>query len=151
MSTAPVAGSQKDEDALIAVAMFGEGGGSGGPFAPVSFEDVASRLSDALELMVGSSARWALKIETAGGRYVQFLAPEDGCLVAECVSNSYLPAEAKLSEDDVELLAELGWGWPSPPKQVSWRTVEFDAATMDSAVLAVHTQRRCSAAGTATN
>jgi hypothetical protein len=143
VSSAPGTGSQKDEDALIAAALFGEGRGPGGPCVPVRFEDVAFRLADVLELMVGSTARWVLIIETAGGRYVQFLAPEDGCLVAECVSNSYLPAEARLSEDDEELLAELGWGWPSPPKQLNWKTVEFDpAATIDSVVLALHTLRR---------
>jgi ADP-ribosylglycohydrolase len=131
------------EEVAIAAALFGEGGEAGNGFRPVCLEDLETRLADVLELMAGSPSRWILIIETAGGRYVQFLASEEGALVSECVSNSYLSDASKLSEDDEELLAELGWGWPSLPKQLNWRTIESElGATIDSAVLALHTLRR---------
>ena len=100
-------------------------------------------LEEALGLMVRSPGRWILIVEAPGHRYVQFLAPEDGGLVAECVSNAYLDDEWRLSEDDEELLPQLGWGWPEPPDQLNWQTVEFaEVAVLDVAVLAVHTLRQ---------
>jgi hypothetical protein len=132
-----------DEDAAIAAALFGKGAVAGDSFRPLRLEHLETCLADVLQFMVNSLSRWILIIQMARGRYVQFLASEEGALISECVSNSYLLDTSKLSEDDEELLAELGWGWPSPPKQLNWRTVEFGpGTTVDCAVLAVHTLRR---------
>jgi len=92
----------------ISTALFGEGAPVGESYRRLRLEDLETRLTDVLELMVSSPSRWILIIQTAGERYVQFLASEDGALVSECVSNSYLPDASKLSADDEELLAELG-------------------------------------------
>lgn len=34
--------------------------------------------------------------------------------------------EERLTSEDEELLAELGWGWPAPPDQLNWQVVGFD-------------------------
>lgn len=110
---------------------------------PVRLGELDGRLSRALELMVRSPARWILVIETASELYVQFLADEEGTLVAECVSNQFLDGDVVLSEEAEELLPVLGWQWPAPPNQPNWITVEFhNDAALDTAVLALHTLRR---------
>jgi hypothetical protein len=105
--------------------------------------DLQERLDGVLRLMLASSRRWLLTIDADWEHYVQFLAGENGVLVAECVSNEFLEGDARLSEEAEELLPELGWGWPAPPNQPNWVTVEEgEHIALDGSVLALQTLRR---------
>jgi hypothetical protein len=137
-------GSSTDDETAVRRALFGPVVSPVGD-RPVmqTVAELDSRLPAGLDLMVSSPTRWILIAKTNLGRYVQFLATEEGVLVAECVSNEFLQGESRLSEESEELLPVLGWDWPAPPNQPNWRRVEFDKnAALDSAVLAVHTLRR---------
>jgi hypothetical protein len=139
---------RQDDEAVIRNALFGPDAIAGGDedegeFVRVRLSDLDLRLPEALGLMVRSPSRWILTVETISALYVQFLATEDGVLVAECVSNEFLHGHFGLSEEAEELLPVLGWDWPAPPDQLNWIKVEFDEnAVLDSAVLALHTLRR---------
>lgn len=108
----------------------------------INLLDLESRLMRVLQLMTGSPGRWILII-SFGKYYVQFLAPEEGGLIAECVSNAYQPEGAGLSLEQEELLPELGWGWPAPPDHLNWHAVEWESDSYtDLAALGIQTLRR---------
>lgn len=136
--------SSTDDEVAVRLALFGTKANpiGDGP-EPIRVAELDSRLPEELGLMLRSPNRWILIVTTKSGLYVQFLASEEGVLVAECVSNEFLHGETSLSEESEELLPALGWDWPAPPNQPNWIKVEFDEnAALDSAVLAVHTLRR---------
>jgi len=57
------------------------------------------------------------------GYYVQFICYEDGALIAEAVSNHYLPEAFWLTKEQEGALARLGWKHPNPPQVPNWVTV----------------------------
>ena len=68
------------------------------------------------------------------GYYVQFICYEDGALIAEAVSNHYLPEALWLTKEQEDTLSRLGWKHPDPPQVPNWVTVH---ATFDPPVFEV--------------
>ena len=84
--------------------------------------DVEAVLADILDLLREDERRLILIIEHVKPpkRYVQVLAPSDGALIAECVSNEFLQGDDRLGDRDNELLPVLGWDWPTPLNKPNW-------------------------------
>jgi hypothetical protein len=87
--------------------------------------EVQCSLAGLLRLYAESPGRWIVIIDEpqVPGYYVQFICYEDGALLAEAVSNEYLPEHLWLTEDQEETLERLGWTQPSPPEFPNWVTV----------------------------
>jgi hypothetical protein len=100
--------------------------------------ELGARLEGLLSRLVFGPGRWALIAEDCDGRYVQALAFEDGSLIAEVVSNNYLPAEQRWSEADENKLLALGWDRPVG-KRLNWRvtypTISPDVAEASALLL----------------
>ena len=104
-----------------------------------------------LQKLVLDPGRWILIIKDSrdNNHFVQFLAYEDGSLIAETVSNHYLSERDRWSrEEEAELLA-LGWGEPNPPKRPNWFVVfpTLFPPIAEIARLAVTTLRKVLALG----
>src|SRR5207302_2013176 len=86
--------------------------------------EIVRGLHSVLDRLVADPARWVLILVTASSRnrYVQFLAPEDGGLVAECVSNINLAHDEQLEATDEGRLVALGWSCPLPPRRPNFYT-----------------------------
>ena len=75
------------------------------PASPTAHERLATvwevkrGLTSVLHRLLLDPGRWILIIEDAQNRYVQFLAFEDGSLVAETVSNLYLSDAKRWTEE----------------------------------------------------
>jgi hypothetical protein len=84
--------------------------------------DVEAVLADILDLMRENARRWILIIEPVKSprRFVQVLAPSNGALIAECVSNEFLQGDDQLGDRENELLSVLGWDWPAPLNKPNW-------------------------------
>jgi hypothetical protein len=69
--------------------------------------------------------RWIVIIDQpeVPGYYVQFICYEDGALIAETVSNHYLPEALWLTTEQEDALTRLGWKHPDPPQVPNWVTV----------------------------
>ena len=65
-------------------------------------------------------------------------------MLAEAVSNEYLPEHMWLDEDQEETLARLGWMQPSPPEFPNWVTVHptVDPPVQEVAARALETLRQ---------
>jgi hypothetical protein len=77
-------------------------------------------LEGLLSRLAFGPGRWVLIIEDDRGRYLQVLAYEDGSVLAEVVSNTYLSGDERWSEAEEERLVNLGWGVPEPPRRPNW-------------------------------
>ena len=87
----------------------------------VSLEDV---LPEVLEEMRTHPAGWVMVVDSPvpPARYVQVLAPYDGGLFAEAVSNEFLEGDERLGDRENELLPLLGWQWPAPEPVKTFET-----------------------------
>lgn len=107
--------------------------GNGAPARNDEEDDVYPRAGDdggrsrawssgVLTRLVNDSGRWVviIEVEASDNRYVQFLATEDGGLVAEVVSNVNLWGDELLSPADEERLRALGWQEPDLPERPNW-------------------------------
>jgi len=84
-------------------------------FVDHNFREVDDDLNWVLNTMQGSGWGWILIIETMHhqNRYVQALVEPTGLLWAECVSNGNLTEENRFDDEQCEVLAKLGWEYPS--------------------------------------
>jgi hypothetical protein len=99
------------------VQFFADPGPSGNKtFVDYTFREVDDELNWMVNTMQSSRHGWILLIETMRhqNRYVQAVVEPTGALGAECVSNEHLAQENRLNNEQCELLAKLGWEWPSP-------------------------------------
>ncbi len=90
---------------------------------------------------VGSSSSTSRRFP---GFYVQFICYGDGALLAEAVSNEYLPEHLWRNEAQEETLAHLGWRQPSPPEFPNWVTVHstVDPPVQELATRTIRTLRQ---------
>ena len=111
-----------------------------------TFQEVSRDLEAFLQRMIESDGQWVLllEIEQNSLHYVQLLTDrEEETLLAECVSNEYLQGSDRLTERQEELLPTVGWGWPAPPNERNWFTIEFNSSSsLETAIRIVHTLRR---------
>lgn len=92
-------------------------------------------LGKVLRRLIRDPGRWILIIEDpVSDRFVQFLAFEDGSLVAEAVSNRFLSRQYQWTRRDLRVLEELGWEPPMedlrPNYIVVCPTSESDVSTL---------------------
>jgi hypothetical protein len=82
-------------------------------------------LGQLLRRYTAAPGRWIVIIDQpeVPGYYVQFICYEDGALIAETVSNHYLPEALWLTEEQEDALTRLGWKHPDPPHVPNWVTV----------------------------
>ena len=75
-----------------------------------------------VDLLVDSPGRWILILDAGlpPGRYMQLLVCEDGSVVAEASSNNFLEGSDRLSNEDEEILATIGWSTPRLPAKPNW-------------------------------
>ncbi len=92
----------------------------------VTMGDLEVGLPVMLDRLAQAPGRWVLILEAAH-RYVQFMLYEDGSVVAEAVSNTYLRDPHRLAETDEARLATLGWRAPTV-RCPNWRLVEPTAS-----------------------
>ena len=96
-------------------------------------------LEGLLSRLAFGPGRWVLMIEDDRGRYLQVLAYEDGSVLTEVVSNTYLSGDERWSEAEEERLVNLGWGLPEPPRRPNWweafPTVSPDIAEVSALLL----------------
>ena len=87
--------------------------------------ELGRRLGRLLRRYAGAPGRWIVVIAQpeVPGYYVQFICYEDGALVAEAVSNHYLPEALWLTGEQQDALTQLGWTHPDPPEVPNWVTV----------------------------
>jgi hypothetical protein len=91
--------------------------------------ELAHHLEDLLGRLAFGPGRWVLTAADNRRRYVQVLAYEDGSVLAEAVSNNYLAAEGRWSNQDEESLTAIGWQRPSS-RCPNWSAV-FPTITPD--------------------
>jgi len=113
--------------------------------------EIERGLPSVLAKLALDPGRWILILEdaTRTNRYVQFLAFEDGSLVAETVSNVYLTGEDRWTVTDEAALAALGWEPPEPPRRPNWIVVSAEPVppVEDLAARAVRTWREVAGLG----
>jgi type III secretion system-like peptide-binding chaperone len=87
--------------------------------------EVGRCLGRLLRRYTRAPGRWIVIIREpeVPGYYVQFICYEDGALVAEAVSNHYLPEALWLTGEQQDALTQLGWTHPDPPEVPNWVTV----------------------------
>ncbi len=76
-----------------------------------------------IDLLVRSPGRWILILDVGPhgvGRYVQLLVHEDGSILAETCSNSYLEGSYRLSSEEEAELVTIGWKEPHPSDKPNW-------------------------------
>lgn len=82
-------------------------------------------LASVLQRLVAEPLSWLVIAEMERRpplRYLQFLADEDGTLVAECVSNRFLDEGERWRPDQERLLLELGWSMPQAERP-NWHVI----------------------------
>jgi hypothetical protein len=113
---------------------------------------VQRSLAGLLRRYAEAPGRWIIIIDEpeVPGYYIQFICYEDGALLAEAVSNRFLPEHLRLNDAQEETLASLGWTLPSPPEVPNWVTVHptFDPPVQEVATRAVSTLRQVFGLGT---
>jgi len=113
--------------------------------------EIEQGLTSVLQRLLFDPGRWILILEDSrnSNRYLQFLAYEDGSLVAETTSNHYLAEDARWPSEDETTLRGLGWGEPEPPKRPNWLVVcpTLSPPVTEIAHLAAATLRRVFALG----
>ena len=79
-----------------------------------------------IELLVNTPGRWILRLLVGKpeGRYVQLLAHEDGSLLYEASSNNFLEGADRLTSDQEQALASLGWAEPGGENRPNWWSAE---------------------------
>jgi len=87
--------------------------------------EIEQGVASVLQRLLFDPGRWILILEDSRNskRYLQFLAYEDGSLVAETTSNHYLAGDAQWASEDETTLRSLGWSEPEPPKRPNWLLV----------------------------
>jgi hypothetical protein len=91
-------------------------------FATVSELEVG--LSGVLARLAAEPGRWVLLVDVvkAEGRYIQFLAHEDGSLRAEVSSNASLRGTHRLTEAEMTALVDSSWRLPDEADRPNfWR------------------------------
>ena len=83
-------------------------------YTSISLDSLIGNLPEVVLAHLMTDERVALIIEAGKGRYVQFWLGEDHDFDVECVSNNFLSAEVALSEEDEEMLVEVGFNRPDP-------------------------------------
>lgn len=80
----------------------------------VTVSEFEAGLEGALVGLLSDPGRWILiaDVLSSNGRYLQFLAREDGLLRAEVSSNASLRGEDRLSAEQMVSLIEHGWREP---------------------------------------
>lgn len=80
----------------------------------VTVSEFEAGLESALVGLLAEPGRWILIVDvlSSNGRYLQFLAREDGLLRAEVSSNASLRGEDRLTADQMASLIEHGWREP---------------------------------------
>jgi hypothetical protein len=83
---------------------------------------VATGLESLLGQLTAAPGRWIVVLKDANrpSRIIQFLAYEDGSLVAEVTSKTFLRGRDKWTKRQEEAIAVLGWEPPKPPKRPNW-------------------------------
>lgn len=84
-------------------------------FVDYNFREIDDDFNWVLNTIQGSGRGWIAIIETMDrkNRYVQAVVEPTGLLWAECVSNEHLTEENRFGAEQCELLAKLGWEYPS--------------------------------------
>jgi len=84
-------------------------------FVDYNFREIDDDFNWVLNTIQGSGRGWIAIIETMDhkNRYVQAVVESTGLLWAECVSNEHLTEENRFDVEQCELLAKLGWEYPS--------------------------------------
>jgi hypothetical protein len=87
--------------------------------------EVEGGLATVLERLLLDPGRWILILEHGANtdRYVQFIAFEDGSLVAETVSNHFLDEDSRWAPEAEAALRNLGWSDPDIPRSPNWFVV----------------------------
>lgn len=85
---------------------------------PLPVAEFDRGLGTVLGRLVRDEARWIViaDVENSEGRYVQFLAGEDGVLHAEVSSNASLRGAHRLSAEQQDELERRGWSKPQSPR-----------------------------------
>jgi hypothetical protein len=108
--------------------------------------EIERSLGDLLRRYVEAPGRWIIIMREPDvpGYYVQFICYEDGALLAEAVSNHFLPEHLRLNKTQEAKLKYFGWKPPSPPEFPNWVTVHptLDPPTRAVAARAVKTLRQ---------
>jgi len=87
--------------------------------------EIEDGLATVLERLLLDPGRWILIFEHGANtaRYVQFIAFEDGSLVAETVSNHFLSDDSRWAPESEAALRTLGWSDPEAPRSPNWLVV----------------------------
>jgi hypothetical protein len=95
----------------------------------VSVSELRASLAGLLDRLTSAPGRWLVILEIGPEEnpyYVQFIAYEDGSLIAEAVSDHYLPPNRRIGEQGSGELRRMGW--LTPLEGGNWRLVEDTVA-----------------------
>jgi hypothetical protein len=92
----------------------------------ITMATLTAGLDGLLRTLCTKPGRWILIVERNDRRHLfwQALAFEDGSLVTEVVSNTYLEPDDCWTPAQEEGLTAIGWEPPDPPKRPNWLGVE---------------------------
>ena len=108
----------------------------------MTVDEFLTGLEGVLTRLTADPGRWILiaDVERSEGRYIQFLAREDGVLCAEVSSNASLRGDSRLSEDQVRDLVADGWLSPNDDRQPNFwweESVESIPAIVEATTVVV--------------
>jgi hypothetical protein len=91
----------------------------------ITMATLTAGLDGLLRTLCAKPGRWILIVERNDHRQLfwQALAFEDGSLITEVVSNTYLEPDDRWTPEQEEVLASLGWE-PPGPRRPNWISVE---------------------------
>jgi hypothetical protein len=110
----------------------------------MTLEELTSGHRSVLEQLRLEPGRWALIVEATpamsptcceypGGRFLQFMALEDGIsLIGECGSNEFLDEDHQFTLEQQSALIDLGWNDPMPSQTPNWFSEARTGAELDA-------------------